>query len=186
MTARISLGEFERRHGVHKGTVSKRARELGFDTACGLTAEVYDRMKAEFHVGPSPVASAPQAPAIHAGSHRGELALPSQPVAIDLADYRGDNAALSNFDPEDIDRFLSACDGFLSAVNADYQYQQALTQQKEAAAAKVRSKVEQVKQASLLYQVRSETLSLHNRALDAELREGLSTLGKSATEAPAE
>lgn len=46
----ISLGEFERRHGVNKGTVSKRARELGFETKTGLTPEAYLALKAEFRV----------------------------------------------------------------------------------------------------------------------------------------
>ena len=46
----ISLGEFERRHGINKGTVSKRARELGFETKTGLTPEAYLALKAEFRV----------------------------------------------------------------------------------------------------------------------------------------
>ena len=122
---------------------------------------------------------------IDVGNHRGSLALPQPPSAIDLGQYRGDNAALTSFAPEDIERFLAAADGFMQAVDADFQHQQAVTQQKEAAASKVRSKVEQVKQASLVYQLRSETLALHNRGLDAELQEGLSTLGKPAAEAEA-
>ena len=51
MTQRqVSLGEFERMHGVNKGTVSKRARELGYDTASGLSPEAYTAMKQEFQV----------------------------------------------------------------------------------------------------------------------------------------
>lgn len=46
----ISLGEFERRHGVNKGTVSKRARELGFNTSSGLNPEAYQVLKAAFQV----------------------------------------------------------------------------------------------------------------------------------------
>lgn len=46
----ISLGEFERRHNVNKGTVSKRARELGYDTTHGLSPEAYRVMQAEFQV----------------------------------------------------------------------------------------------------------------------------------------
>lgn len=46
----VSLGEFERRHGVNKGTVSKRARELGYSTSNGLTPEAYERLKLEFKV----------------------------------------------------------------------------------------------------------------------------------------
>ncbi|MEO0487942.1 MAG: hypothetical protein AAFZ49_00110 [Cyanobacteria bacterium J06659_2] len=51
----ISLGEFERRHGVNKGTVSKRARELGFNTSSGLNPEAYQALKTEFRVSaPAP------------------------------------------------------------------------------------------------------------------------------------
>ena len=51
MTQRyISLGEFERMHGVHKGTVSKKARDIGFDTSGGLSPEAYDAMKQEFKI----------------------------------------------------------------------------------------------------------------------------------------
>ncbi|MGD1908312.1 MAG: hypothetical protein ACFB0C_20305 [Leptolyngbyaceae cyanobacterium] len=47
-----SLGEFERRHGVNKGSVSKRAREKGYDTASGLSPLAYEAMCREFNVQP--------------------------------------------------------------------------------------------------------------------------------------
>ncbi|MGF1519869.1 MAG: hypothetical protein ACFCVB_18985 [Nodosilinea sp.] len=56
----ISLGEFQRSYGIHKGTVSKRARELGFDTSQGLSSEAVEAMKAEFNVQEQ----APTAPTI--------------------------------------------------------------------------------------------------------------------------
>lgn len=63
MTARyVSLGEFERMHGVHKGTVSKRAREMGFDTASGLSPEAYEAMKTEFKIKPAAPAPADDIP----------------------------------------------------------------------------------------------------------------------------
>jgi len=136
----------------------------------------------EFADRPAP---APAAMTIDVGNHRGQLALPQQPSAIDLGAYRGENAALTSFEPTDIDRFLAAADGFMQAVDADFAHQQAVTQQKEAAASRVKAKVDQVKAAQLLYQVRSETLALHNRGIDAELVEGLSTLGKPAAAAAA-
>ena len=59
----ISLGEFERRHNIAKGTVSKRAREKGFDTSQGLTLEAYEAMKAEFCVRDRPSADdTPESP----------------------------------------------------------------------------------------------------------------------------
>lgn len=48
----VSLGEFERRHGVNKGSVSKRAREQGHDTASGLVPTAYEAMCREFNVQP--------------------------------------------------------------------------------------------------------------------------------------
>ena len=56
----ISLGEFERRHNINKGTVSKRARELGYDTANGLSPEAYRVMQAEFQVNKAKTKAAPE------------------------------------------------------------------------------------------------------------------------------
>jgi hypothetical protein len=52
----ISLGEFERRHNIAKGTVSKRARDKGFNTSQGLTPRAYEAMKAEFCIRDCPSA----------------------------------------------------------------------------------------------------------------------------------
>jgi hypothetical protein len=46
----ISLGEFERRHGVNKGSVSRKAKELGFSTSSGLDAEAYAAMLEAFDI----------------------------------------------------------------------------------------------------------------------------------------
>ena len=115
---------------------------------------------------------------IEVGNHRGQLALPTPPALIDLGQYRGEYAALTGFEPTDIERFLNSCDGFLEAVEQDYQHQRAITQQKEAVAAQVKAKVEAVKEASLVYQLRSEQLALHNATLDQALQRDMSTLGK--------
>ena len=183
----ISLGEFERRHGVNKGTVSKRARELGFDTSAGLTHDAYDALKIAFKIEtvPQPVAAiAPAKPApmtINAGNYRGQIELPKVPKSADLGFVRGDEASLSSFDPEDIDRFLVACDGFLDAVDQDYHQQLVITQRKEQGVQKVRAKVDEVRTAKLRYQMRSEVFSLHNRVLDTELQSGMGELGKLST-----
>ena len=69
MTQRyVTLGEFERMHGVNKGSVSRRARELGYDTANGLSPEAYDAMKTEFDVdtqNDSGIAKSPEQPATY-------------------------------------------------------------------------------------------------------------------------
>ena len=178
-----SLSAFCKEHSLSKGSVHKFLKTEGFDTSEGLTPEAVKAATAYF-LDTASTATEPAAGGmtIDIGNNRGDLALPQPPAAIDLGQYRGSEAPLTSFAPEDIDRFLDACDGFVEAVNADFQHQHAVTQQKESAAAKVRAKVEQVKQTQMLYQVRSETLALHNRGLDAELQEGLSTLGKPAAD----
>jgi hypothetical protein len=181
-----SLHKFCKDNGIPKTSVYDRCKLLDIPTRDGLSTEDQMVLLREFDIEPTEPAATP-APAaaamtVDVGNHRGQLALPQPPSGIDLGVYRGENAALTSFAPEDIDRFLDACDGFVNAVNADYQHQQAVTLQKESAAVRVRAKVEQVKQNQMLYQVRSETLAIHNRALDIELQEGLSTLGKPATD----
>jgi len=53
----ISLGEFERRHGVNKGTVSRKAKALGIDTTDGLTPEAYQRLLEVFDIDPTATAT---------------------------------------------------------------------------------------------------------------------------------
>ena len=179
-----SLSAFCKGHSLSKGSVHKFLKAEGFDTSEGLTPEAVKAATAYF-LDTASTEPAAGAMTIDIGNHRTHLDLPQQPSSIDLGQHRGENAPLTSFAPEDIERFLAACDGFVEATAADYQHQQMITAQKEAAAAQVKAKAEQVKQASLLYQVRSETLSLHNRGLDAELANGMSTLGKPATDGPA-
>lgn len=186
MPESVSLHSFCKDHGnLPKTSVRRWLNDHNYSTSNGLSPAAVEAAIEQFCPLVAPTAPAAGGLSINVGNHRGDLALPQPPSGIDLGTYRGENAALTSFDAEDIERFLAACDGFVDAVNSDYQHQQAVTQQKEAAASKVRSKVEQVKAASLLYQVRSETLALHNRGLDAELQAGLSTLGKPDADAPA-
>jgi hypothetical protein len=140
---------------------------------------------------PAPVASVEPdsaspaiTPEIITGNHRGELALPGLPMQIDLGQYR-ENAPLASFEGLDIERFLDSCDAFVQAVEADYQHQVELTERKALVAQQVQAKAQQVQQASLLYQVRSESLSLHNRSLDADIQQGMTVLGKSPVQSPA-
>ena len=148
MTENISLSSFCKTYELSKGSVHKFLKGEGFDTSHGLTPDMVKAASAYFlH---SPTEAAPTiTPEIVVGNHRSELALPSQPTHIDLPTYRGEHAALTSFQPEDISRFLESCDGFLDAVEADFAHQQAITQQKEQAAALVKAKVDAVKQASL-------------------------------------
>ena len=159
-----SIHGFCKTHKLSKTTVHRWLKDQGFDTSEGMNDDAISAATAEFGVGKLQVSADESTPnstpnsttTFTTGNHRGQLVLPDQPAAVDLAVYRGEDAALSSFEPEDIERFLDACDGFVSAVDADYEHQKAVTTQKEIAAAKVRAKVEEVKQAQLVYQMRSE------------------------------
>ncbi len=174
-----SLSSYCKARNLPKASVHKFLKSQCFSTTAGMTSEMIAIADAYFLDAPAAEPTAPAiTPEIITGNHRGELALPSQPSQIDLAQYRGENAALTSFQPEDISRFLDSCDGFLDAVEADFAHQQAVTAQKAAAAQQVAAKVEQVKQASLIYQLRSESLALHNATLDQALQRDMATLGK--------
>jgi hypothetical protein len=174
----LSLSAYCKGRKLAKSTVYKALKAEGFDTSDGMTSEAVAWADSYFLDTPATESTAITPTVIEVGNHRGQLALLDAPAAINLAEYRGENAALTSFQPEDIDRFLASCDGFLEAVDADYQHQQAITQRKAAAAQQVAAKVEQVKQASLVYQLRSESLALHNATLDQALQRDMATLGK--------
>ena len=176
-----SLHSFCTQHDIPKTTVKRWLNDNGYDTSQGMSPDAVAAAKAHFRIAdpqPEPASTAITPTVIEVGNHRGALALPNAPAAINLANYRGENAALTSFQPEDIERFLISCDGFLDAVEADYQQQKALTQRKAAAAAKVKAKVEEVKEASLVYKLRSESIALHNATLDQALQRDMATLGK--------
>jgi hypothetical protein len=176
----LSLSAYCKARNLPKSTVYKALKAEGFDTSDGLSPDAVAWADSYFLDAPltEPTdATAITPTVIEVGNHRGALALPNAPSAINLADYRGD-VALTSFEPEDVDRFLSGCDGFLEAVEADYAQQVTITQRKAAQAAAVKAKVEQVQQASLVYKLRSESLALHNAAIDAQVQRDMSVLGK--------
>jgi hypothetical protein len=179
-----SLSAYCKERNLPKASVHKFLKAQCFSTTAGMTSEMIAAADAYF-LDASPTESTAPAitPEIITGNHRGELALPSQPSQIDLAQYRG-NAPLASFEGLDIERFLDSCDAFVQAVDADYQHQVELTQRKAAAAQQVKAKVEQVQQASLIYQLRSEQLALHNANLDQALQRDMATLGKPAAAQP--
>lgn len=58
----MSLGEFERQHGVNRGTVQKRAQDMGYKTSDGLSEEAVDRLLAYYKLGPYAPEQRPQQP----------------------------------------------------------------------------------------------------------------------------
>ena len=136
-----SLHKFCKDNGIPKTSVYDRCKLLDIPTRDGLSAEDQMVLLREFDIEPTePEAPAEPAPVaapaptaamtIDIGNHRGQLALPQPPSGLDLGLYRGENAPLASFAPEDIDRFLDACDGFVDAVHADYRHKQAVTHKK--------------------------------------------------------
>ncbi len=98
----ISLGEFERRHNVNKGTVSKRARELGYDTAHGLSPDAYRAMQAEFQVHKAS-AKTDTLPPHQPQTYRAGMLLPVRSDTVthtvglfDAESYQQDKAALED------------------------------------------------------------------------------------------
>ncbi|ESA38099.1 hypothetical protein N836_34035 [Leptolyngbya sp. Heron Island J] len=182
----ISLHKFCTQNNLSKSTVHRRCQELNIDTSNGLDQDAVTRLLNEFSVQPEQTQESEAAEistlTISTGNHRGALDLPSLPTDINLSDVRG-NAPLASFEAEDIERFLDACDGFVAATDADYQNQLEVTRKKEAAALKVKAKAEEVKTASLRYQLRSEALSIHNRNLDTELQTAMEELRGKPTQA---
>ena len=175
-----SLHSFCTQHDIPKTTVKRWLNDNGYDTSQGMSPEAVAAAQAHFRIEdpqPEPTEPALNPTVIEVGNHRGALALPTAPAAINLADYRGD-VALTSFEPEDVDRFLSSCDGFLEAVEADYHQQVTITQRKAQQAAAVKAKVDSVKEASLTYKLRSEQLALHNSVIDAQMQRDMATLGK--------
>jgi hypothetical protein len=173
-----SLHSFCTQYEIPKTTVKRWLNDNGYDTSQGMSPDAVAAAKAHFRIEDPQPEPAITPTVIEVGNHRGQLALPNAPASIDLGQYRGENAALTSFQAEDIERFLISCDGFLDAVEADYQHQRAITQRKAKAAAQVKAKVEAVKEASLIYKLRSESIALHNATLDQALQRDMSTLGK--------
>ena len=135
-TANITLGEFERRHGINKGSVSRAAREAGYDTSKGLTPDAYTAMKEHFEVDQQP---APAAPAIapevlaagplqiHQGNHQHTLAVPELGGSRDLGQLRSPHQTVSSYaDPLALAQQLITQNAqFVGAMSADLQQRQA-------------------------------------------------------------
>jgi hypothetical protein len=60
--ATMTLGEFEREYGVNRGTVHKRAQDMGFSTSEGLSIEAVDELQAYYKVGAHAPVQQPQQP----------------------------------------------------------------------------------------------------------------------------
>jgi hypothetical protein len=60
--ATISLGAFEREHGINRGSVQKQARAMGHKTENGLDDKAQDELMQYYKVGPYAPAQRPQQP----------------------------------------------------------------------------------------------------------------------------
>lgn len=175
----ISLGEFERRHGINKGTVSKRARELGFNTQQGLSPDAYEVMKADFAVGDesSPEVVKEFSPTeidIYDGNHRHTLTPPPVPHQINLGTLRDDIPVHAYEQPlAMIEDTLSYIQVRRSAMTQDLETRLHLFQQTEAAAAELQRQVRALELEEMRYQTESRLLGLLQNRATAEMQQHL-------------
>ncbi|MGB3613772.1 MAG: hypothetical protein WBA10_08265 [Elainellaceae cyanobacterium] len=182
-TANITLGEFERRHKINKGSVSRAARDAGFDTAKGLTPDAYTAMKEHFEVSkPAPVSTTTTIDSssiqILQGNHRGSLPTPALPSTIDLGQFRGDLATTETADdPLALAaNFIAAADAVVGAMEADEKRMAGQIAQTRQARRAVTQKAESLKQRQQLYSVRAEILAQQQATENEGLTDGLQVL----------
>jgi hypothetical protein len=186
----ISLGEFERRHNIAKGTISKRAREMGFDTSEGLSPTAYAAMKTEFKVSDRPAAAPqPQAQAQHVpvtietGNHCTALATPEMAGTFSLERFRADDVTALIFnDPLAVaDDFLAISDRLVTGMDADIRAREERLQKTREAQGKVAAKAQELKLESRLYRDRTRDLDMAQTAETRALQDAvvaLQSLGK--------
>ncbi|MBD2261121.1 hypothetical protein [Pseudanabaena sp. FACHB-2040] len=177
----ISLGEFERRHGINKGTVSKKARELGFDTTSGLSPEAYKSLKQALNVqGPVTV---PQV-TVESGNHCTSLAVPEfGGMQIDLTQFR-DSSSLVIDDPLAVaQQFLAVADTVITALDQDAAAREARLQQTRQAREAVTAKAQEMQLEQRLYRERARAADVATTAESQTLANALAqlqSLGKPA------
>ena len=132
----ITLGEFERRHGINKGTVSRAARTAGFTTNKGLSPDAYAAMKEHFEVSDQP--AAPAAPAIapevlppapidiYQGNHQNTLAAPDLSGSRDLGQLRSPRQTVNSYaDPLALAQMVVSQNAqIVGAMSADLEQRQ--------------------------------------------------------------
>ena len=182
----ISLGQFERRHGVNKGTASRKARDLGFDTAAGLTDQAYQALLTEFGIDPTDPEPAPQPeePAAPVevtvlGTVEATMEAPSFTPSVALARLRGNDGAIAAYaDPmAAISQALELFDAAESAMAADLAQRHALLQQTQTAARQMAAKAQQLQAQQAEYKIKSDVMAMLQNQETANLGE---LLGKAA------
>ena len=137
-TANITLGEFERRHGINKGSVSRAAREAGHDTSKGLTPDAYIAMKEHFEVDQQPATPTEAPPTIapdvlppasidiYQGNHQNTLAAPDLSGSRDLGQLRSPRQAVNSYaDPLALAQMVVSQNAqIVGAMSADLEQRQ--------------------------------------------------------------
>lgn len=174
----ISLGEFERLHGINKGTISKRARELGFTTSKGLSPEAYEAVKADFGVieeVEAPVVS------IESGNHCTAITPAEISGSIDLSQFR-DSSSLVIDDPTSVaDQFLAVADLLIQGLDKDAADREARLKQTRDARQQVSAKAAELQLEQRLYRERtrqSDTAQTQETQALQQALEQLQALGK--------
>lgn len=179
---KISLGQFERRHGVNKGTASRKARDLGFDTADGLTDEAYQALLTEFGIDTTTPEPAPQPEPVEVtvlGNCTPTMEAPTFNSSVALARLRGSDGAIAAYaDPmAAISQALELFDAAESAMAQDLAQRQALLQQTQTAARAMAAKAAQLQAQQAEYRIKSDVMAMLQGQEQANLGE---LLGKAA------
>jgi len=182
----ISLGQFERQHGVNKGTASRKARDLGFATADGLTPEAYKALLTEFNIDTTAQEPAqPEEPAQEPlevtvlGTCTPTMEAPTFNSSVALARLRGGSGDIAAYaDPmAAIEQALSLFDAAESAMAADLAQRQSLLQQTQSAARAMAAKAAQLQAQQAEYRIKSDVMAMLQNQEQANLGE---LLGKAA------
>lgn len=180
----LSLGEFERQHGINKGTVSRKARELGFDTANGLSSDAYEAVKQALNVmseRPEPSAVVSQTK-VELGNHQHALTLRVGQAATSLEQFRTDRTRLALTNPRE---FMTGLTGFLDQVEqgmdqAEAQQEQELLQVRQLKR-QSQKRIEQFRRRADEYRIKTDVLAhIQNAELDdlQDLAAEVNALGK--------
>lgn len=195
--ANITLGEFERRHGINKGSVSRAAREAGHDTSKGLTPDAYAAMKEHFEVD-QPPASPPHSEAttidpgsieILQGNHQSTLAVPDLNGARDLGTLSSPYMQVESYaDPLALaNQLINQNAQIVGAMSADLQQRQVQLDRTNQALNLVEQSnqnlIAQAQQYQIESRVQAAILNQQTQALQQKVQQQ-QALGKPATGAP--
>ena len=187
----ISLGEFERRHGINKGTASKAARDLGHDTSKGLSAQAYADLKVAYDLPdyqepkPEPETQVTQPGAlqvyVETGNHSKSITVPGISGTFDLSQFRA-SESVSIEDPLAVAaQFIEAANVITQEMDKDAAARELKLQQTRTAREMVANKAQELQLEQRLYRERTRAADMAQTQEAQALQDamaGLQSLGK--------